>query len=105
MERSFVAFELSTKVEEFPEDILCTSIYIVRGAIRTVVHEDVEEVTLDLLSENVIREPLEAHVVKFLKMDVATNSLKNRLLAFGFIREPVVSFLKNIADTVIKKKH
>lgn len=77
--KDLVSKDLSAIVEEWLEGILCTSLHTAKIRIISVVYHVIEQVVLDQISKEVMRETVYDHLAKFFNREVADNRVSKRL--------------------------
>lgn len=96
--------ELSTMGETSLYNLSRTSFYNVQGGILSFMYNVVEQVVLELLRNDTIRETLNARVTKYFNNDAAANSLSKRWLTSITFMSPIATFVKRKADTAVEDK-
>lgn len=77
--KKLVAIDMVTMGQEVLDQISRKTLQIVQTGVRSVVCKAVEQVMLDVLRKNVIRETLDAQTAKYFDTDAAAEWLSKRL--------------------------
>lgn len=88
-----VTVELAMFVEETSDDILHMSYLSEQSGIRSVVHNDVEQVMLDLLFKEVIGETLDDQTARLFDTNAAANRLPKKFLTLSSLSSPIATFV------------
>lgn len=91
-------------VEELSVDILMTLFHNAQNSIRTVIYDVLEQLMLDLVCEELIRELLKAHITKYIYADAGVAGFSKRLLTARSFMAPIAIFVKRKTVTSMNEK-
>lgn len=96
---------METVVEGALDDVLRRTLYDAQSGVWSVVYKVPDQVTLDLLRKDVIRETPGAHIANYFDTDAAAEGLSKRMLTASSLMGPIATFVRRKTDIPMENRN